>query len=208
MAVRVYLSPSKQPHNISALGLSEEALMAPVTEACRQELVRWGFEARVHQGASMQTAVAESNAWPANMHVAIHSNALSSGIGRGTETFYHSAGYPGEVLAACIHAEILAAFECVNRGIKDLSRAPMRFYEITETTMTAVLVETLFHSNAGEALLLHLCPERMGRAVADGIVTFCEWRYGAGRDALTARVQRAMTWIPKIGDAGEEVNDK
>lgn len=197
MTTRVYLSPSKQAHNWSVLGVSEEDLMAPVAEACRAELVLACFDVRLHQGRTIQNAATEANAWPANVYVAIHSNALSTGPGRGTEVFYHTVGYPGEILAACIQSEIVATFDAVSRGIKDLSRAPVRYYEITEPKMTSVLVETLFHTNRGETLLLRAYPEDMGLAIARGIITFAEHRFGAVSRQLAGRLEQALTYIPR-----------
>ena len=85
---KIYLSPSAQPANSYAAGNTDEQTQCNrIAEAARLALIRCGFDARKGpEGQGYKENVAESNAWGADLHIPIHTNA---GGGAGTVVFVH-----------------------------------------------------------------------------------------------------------------------
>lgn len=77
--LKIYLSPSDQLSNPYAYGGTNEALQCrKIAAACKTALERNGFEVKTNfaDGSNaMYERVRESNAWGADVHVCIHTNA-------------------------------------------------------------------------------------------------------------------------------------
>lgn len=89
--LKIYLSPSDQVSNPYAYGGTNEARQCrKIAAACKTALERNGFEVKTNfaDGSNaMYERVRESNAWGADVHVCIHTNA---GGGRGCVVFVAS----------------------------------------------------------------------------------------------------------------------
>lgn len=89
--LKIYISPSDQLSNPYAYGGTNEALQCrKIAAACKTALERNGFEVKTNfaDGSNaMYERVRESNAWGADVHVCIHTNA---GGGRGCVVFVAS----------------------------------------------------------------------------------------------------------------------
>ena len=89
--LKIYLSPSDQLSNPYAYGGTNEARQCrKIAAACKTALERNGFEVKTSfaDGSNaMYERVRESNAWGADVHVCIHTNA---GGGRGCVVFVAS----------------------------------------------------------------------------------------------------------------------
>jgi len=99
----------------------------------------------------------------ARMYVSVHSNSFTSSSLSGTTTYYFRPdSYP---LAQAVHAR-LAALPTKDDGIRKDN-----FYVIHHSTMPAILVETAFLSNPGDAGLLksEAFLQRIAGCIADGI---------------------------------------
>ena len=92
MAKRIFLSPSNQTDNTYAYGNTTEAVQCGrMAEAAKAALERCGFEVKVSHLDSMAEKVRQSNAWPADLHIPIHTNAFNGQV-TGTRMFYYSEG--------------------------------------------------------------------------------------------------------------------
>ena len=75
---KVYLSPSNQTDNRYAYGNTTEAVQCgKIADACRAALERSGVTVKVGHMIHMSEKIAQSNAFGADLHVPIHTNAFN-----------------------------------------------------------------------------------------------------------------------------------
>ena len=99
MAKKVFLSPSNQYDNRYAAGNTTEGVQCGyIAEACKEALERSGIEVKLMHDESMQEKCAASNAFGADLHVPIHTNAFNGKV-TGTRMFCFSSS--GEGMKAC-----------------------------------------------------------------------------------------------------------
>ena len=86
MTLKIYLSPSKQTANLYAAGNTDEQTQCNlIAAAAEKALLRCGFEVKkAPEGQEIEESVRQSNAWGADLHLPIHTNA---GGGRGCVVF-------------------------------------------------------------------------------------------------------------------------
>jgi N-acetylmuramoyl-L-alanine amidase len=161
--MKVYLSPSSQPGNAYAGGGTNEQVQCNrIAEFARQALVKNGYDARkAPEGQSYEKNVAESNAWGANLHIPIHTNA---GGGKGVEMFAWS-GSVSDRYVTNIYAKLLEIVPTGGRGIK----AHSGLYEINATNCVCAYIEVEFHDNATYAKWIVDNVQRIGEAIACGV---------------------------------------
>ncbi len=108
-----------------------------------------GYRVRVGKG-DPDDNVDRSNAWNADRHIAMHSNASGNaqcgGSGRGTRVFYYSGSTQGQDLAGRLRTHVGAS----SPGEPD-SISTHTFYELSETTAKAAYLEAEFHDWTGGA---------------------------------------------------------
>lgn len=96
---KVFLSPSNQYDNRYAYGDTTEGVQCgKIAEACKEALERSGVAVKLMHDESMQEKCAASNAFDADLHVPIHTNAFNGTVS-GTRMFYYAEG--GEGQKAC-----------------------------------------------------------------------------------------------------------
>ena len=163
--MKIYLSPSAQPANNYAAGdTNEQAQCNRIAEAARLALIRCGFDARKGpEGQGYKENVDESNAWGADLHIPIHTNA---GGGAGTVVFVHGGTAKQMQYAKPIYDEVQAA----SPGMTDYGvRVNSGLYELGYTTATAVYVECEFHDRADLAAWIIEHTTELGEAIARGV---------------------------------------
>lgn len=163
--MKIYLSPSMQPANIYAAGNTNEQVQCNrIAEAAKTALERCGFTVKkAPEGQSMQQNVSDSNAWGAELHVPIHTNA---GGGAGTVVFVHGGTAAQMKYAAPIYEEVQA----ISPGTTDYGvRVNSGLYELGYTTATAVYVECEFHDRADLATWIIGHTAELGEAIARGV---------------------------------------
>ena len=89
MGKKIYLSPSNQNGNLYAYGNTNECDQCNrIADAAKTALERCGFTVKkAPKGQAMSKSIAESNAWGADLHLPIHTNA---GSGNGTMCMVYS----------------------------------------------------------------------------------------------------------------------
>lgn len=163
--MKIYLSPSAQPANNYAAGDANEQVQCNrIAEAAKSALERCGFAVRkAPEGQGYKDSVAESNAWGADLHIPIHTNA---GGGAGTVVFVHRGTAAQMQYAKPIYDEVQAT----SPGTTDYGvRVNSGLYELGYTTATAVYIECEFHDRADLAAWIIEHTTELGEAIARGV---------------------------------------
>ena len=163
--MKIYLSPSAQPANNYAAGDTNEQVQCNrIAEAAKTALERCGFTVRkAPEGQGYKDSVAESNAWGADLHIPIHTNA---GGGAGTVVFVHGGTAKQMQYAKPIYDEVQA----ISPGTTDYGvRVNSGLYELGYTTATAVYIECEFHDRADLAAWIIEHTTELGEAIARGV---------------------------------------
>lgn len=163
--MKIYLSPSAQPANNYAAGdTNEQAQCNRIAEAAKSALERCDFAVRkAPEGQGYKDSVAESNAWGADLHIPIHTNA---GGGAGTVVFVHGGTAKQMQYAKPIYDEVQAT----SPGTTDYGvRVNSGLYELGYTTATAVYIECEFHDRADLAAWIIEHTTELGEAIARGV---------------------------------------
>ena len=168
MPYKVYLSPSNQTDNRYAYGNTTEAEQCgKIAEACRVALVRCGVEVELGHMKSMQEKCAESNAFGADLHVPIHTNAFNGQV-RGTRMFCYSSN--GEGMKAC--RSIFAVVAPLTPGTSENIKVNAEFYEVRVPAAPTAYIECEFHDNAESAKWIIEHTTEIGEAIAHGICNY------------------------------------
>ena len=163
--MKIYLSPSAQPANNYAAGDTNEQVQCNrIAEAAKSALERCGFAVRkAPEGQGYKDSVAESNAWGADLHIPIHTNA---GGGAGTVVFVHGGTAKQMQYAKPIYDEVQA----ISPGTTSYGvRVNSGLYELGYTTATAVYIECEFHDRADLAAWIIEHTTELGEAIARGV---------------------------------------
>lgn len=162
MAIKIFISPSNQDGNTYAAGDTNEYIQCKaIGQLCQKALDRCGFETMLECEPTMQTRVAHSDAWGADMHLAIHTNAAGSPAG-GTQVYY------GQDAAAA--AAVFNALAPLSPGSSaEAYRQNKDLYEIRVPKAISVYVEAEFHHVKDQALWIIDHKEEIAEAICRGI---------------------------------------
>lgn len=141
-------------------GLVEKELTLDISRRLRALLIARGWLVKMTRDSDvdvfapndsardeLQARCDVANAAGARLFVSVHINSFTSSDQSGTTTYYYKADSYG--LADAIHARLAANLPTKDDGIRKEN-----FYVIHHTNAPAVLVETAFISNPGDAQLL------------------------------------------------------
>lgn len=163
--MKIFLSPSDQVGNLytECNGLSEADVCRQIAQECFNRLRgRSDIACNLSLADTYQQRVAESNAWGADVHICIHTNA---GGGDGTVVFC----YPGNESNKWVKG-IYDAIARISPGNDDGIRPVTNLYEINRTTAVCVYLEVEFHDSASGAKWLKDHVSYIGETLADAIV--------------------------------------
>ena len=168
--VKVYLNPSVQTANLYVDNLGNEGKnMNDICEYMVDELQSAEFIDLKYNLNYLPLAksVQESNAFNADIHFALHSNA---GGGKGSEIYTSS----DTRFAEYIYEKYSAIGDFDQRGVKNGSS----LYEISHSTAkNRVLLELLFHDYHQEAKFIVDNKERIAHVLAQGIIAYIQEFY-------------------------------
>lgn len=195
--MKIYLSPSAQPANSYAAGNTNEQVQCNrIAEAAKTALVRCGFAVKkAPEGQGYKENVDESNAWGADLHIPIHTNA---GGGAGTVVFVHGGTAKQMQYAKPIYDEVQAT----SPGTTDYGvRVNSGLYELGYTTATAVYVECEFHDRADLAAWIIEHTTELGEAIARGVCIGAGVTYIApsGSEPGKTEAELAREWAMERG---------
>lgn len=143
----------------------------------------------------LSQGVAKANAQAIDLFCSLHMNAYN-GSAHGTECWIYSTSSKSKPAAQRIVAN-LASMGLTNRGVKTSTK----YYELRNTKAPAIIIETGFCDNAGDANLINHNLDKVARVIAEGItgqpisspnssssseyiITKGSYKNGAGRNYL------------------------
>lgn len=185
---KIYLSPSSQPENKYAYGnTNEQEQCRKIANACEKALKRCGFEVRNGQTGDHISRTKESNAWKADLHIAIHTNAFN-GLVRGVRLFYYHEN--GNSYKACkaIFNEMVKISPVDNNNMS----MNKEWYEMCYTNCSPVYCEIGFHDNAQDAKWIVNNTTQIGEALAKGVCAYYGKQYITSDTNLCSKMYQAV----------------
>lgn len=168
MAKKIYLSPSSQEDNAYAYGnTNEEVECRRISAACAAALKRCGFEVKDGNYGDMYDRVDESNAWGADLHIPIHTNAFNGEV-TGTRIFCWNNQGDGYNAAQAIFKELAP----VTPGTSENVRPDPTLYEVERTYASCVYIEVDFHDVPNIAKWIIENVELIGETIAKGVCNY------------------------------------
>ena len=173
MSKRVYISPSDQTENRYAWGNTNEHIQCQkIAEAEAAALRRSGVEVKLAAfGTTMAQRCAESDAWGADIHNCVHTNAANGKV-MGTRMFCYSI--PGKGYDACkaVFAELAPLTPGTSENIQKAS-----YYEVRVPNAPSVYCECEFHDTAEGAKWIVEHTTEIGEAIAKGLCKYLGVKY-------------------------------
>ena len=164
---KVYISPSNQTENRYAYGNTNEAEQCGrIAEASRKALERSGVEVMVGHMPSMQEKVRASDAFGADLHVPIHTNAFNGSV-MGTRMFCYNTG---KGMAAC--KAIFARVAPLSPGTSESIQVNPKLYEVRVPKAPTAYIECEFHDTVEGARWIVENAAAIGEAIAHGICDY------------------------------------
>ena len=188
MGFKVFISPEDRASNVYASSAlwngrttNEKEQMGRCADYLEIALKRCGFEVINAQYGNMYDRVSASNAWPADLHMALHTNGFDGTV---AGTRVHC--YPAEK-SRLIGRLIQERIAPLSPGTSDRLVESTNLYELRSTHMPAVLPEFGFHDNPEEAQWLIDNMETIAEETCKAICEFFDMPYTApdgqaGRD--------------------------
>ena len=188
MGKKIYISPSNQSGNMYAYGNTNECDQCNrIADAAKKALERCGFTVKkAPKGQAMNTSIAESNKWGADLHIPIHTNA---GGGSGTVVFVYSKTETNLKYANPIYKSV----QSVTPGKTEYGvRAYPELAELNATSAIAVYIEVDFHDNYSIAKWLIENPDKVGEAICRGACEAFGVKYVAPADKTKKYIYRVQ----------------
>nr|DAH85130.1 MAG TPA: Cell wall hydrolase autolysin [Caudoviricetes sp.] len=169
MSKRVYISPSDQTENRYAWGnTNEHAQCQRIAEAEAAALRRSGVEVKLAAfGTTMAQRCAESDAWHADIHNCVHTNACNKQV-MGTRLFCYTI--PGKGYDAC--KAVFAELAPLSPGTSENIQANSRLYEVRTPAAPTVYCECEFHDTVEGAKWIVEHTTEIGEAIAKGLCKY------------------------------------
>ena len=186
--MKVYLSPSRQKHNLYAVGNTNEMDQCyKIGVACIESLRRNKIESEIaFKGEGTSEVIKDSNLWGADLHVCIHTNAANGKASGPLIMVYDKKDQKTMAIANSIYFMLrditLGTNEYGIRENKELS-------EIRSTKAICIYVECEFHDNPITAQWIIDYTTEIGDAIAKGICVYLNKDYHARAAEKYYRVQ-------------------
>ena len=177
MAKKIYLSPSEQFRNLYAAGDTNEMIQCNrIAEAAKTALTRCGFEVKkAPQGQDMMVTIRESNAWGADLHIPIHTNAFNGKVTGGTLVMLYSDKAENNKAGKAI----LDAVKPLTPGSDYTLRYRPELAELNATNAIAVYLEVEFHDTPDGAKWIINNVNAIGESIAKGVCSYYGVKYVA-----------------------------
>lgn len=171
MPKRIYISPSSQGDNAYAVGgTNEKEQCEKIAKACVAFLQKHGFQVKVRYNSDMYVRVAESNAFDADMHVAIHTNATAAhNVTGGTSVLLYNLTGERKKAGQAVFDRLSPITP--GKSAERLMAYP-GFYEIKSTKALTVYCECEFHDTNQGAQFIINNTSAIGEAIAKGICDY------------------------------------
>lgn len=205
---KVFLSPSNQYDNVYAYGNTTEGVQCgKIADACKIALERSGVDVMLMHDESMQEKCAASNAFDADLHVPIHTNAFNGTVS-GTRMFCFNDS--GSGMRAC--KAIFNRLAPITPGTSENIRVDASLYEVRVPAAPTAYIEVDFHDVPEVARWIIGNTELIGETIAHGIcdylgVAFKEasktiYRVQVGAYAVKANADKMLAKLKSDGYDG------
>ena len=175
MAYRIFLSPSSQPENTYAYGnTNEQEQCRRIADATQAALERCGFEVKNDQQHTMEGRIEASNAWGADLHLPIHTNAFNGKV-CGTRLFAYAK--PSESWNCAL--KIFNTLAPVTPGTSENIKTYPGLFELKKARKLAVYIEVDFHDVESVARWIIDHPKEIGEAITKGVCDYFDVDYVA-----------------------------
>ena len=206
---KIFLSPSNQSGNTYAYGdTNEAAVCEKIAAFAEKALKRCGFAVKTMQWETMQERCKVSDAWGADLHLPIHTNAFDGKVAGTRIMVYEKKGQAYEAAKA-----IFAQLAPITPGKSENISAYPQLYELNTPKAPAVYVEVDFHDNKEAAKWLTENPEAVGEALCKGICDHFKvayvpaqaekiYRVQVGAYTVKENAEAMVEFLKKVGVAG------
>jgi N-acetylmuramoyl-L-alanine amidase len=188
----VYISPSDQTENRYAWGNTNEHVQCQkIAEAEAAALRRSGVEVKLAAfGTTMAQRCAESDAWRADIHNCVHTNAFNGKV-MGTRMFCYSI--PGKGYDTC--KSVFAELAPLTPGTSENIQVNPRLYEVRVPNAPSVYCECEFHDTTEGAKWIVEHTTEIGEAIAKGLCKYLGVKYVPARQETPKPAEPAQNDI-------------
>lgn len=171
MSKKIYISPSNQNFNVYATGGTNEKVQChKIAKACVNYLKKAGFNVMCTYDDDMYKRVNESNAFGADMHVAIHTNATAKhNVTGGTQILLYSVDGERKKAGQAVYDRLAPLTP--GKSAERLISKP-GFYECKAADGLTVYVEAEFHDTKEGSDFIIKNTTAIGEAIAKGICDY------------------------------------
>lgn len=165
---KVFISPSDQTRNTYASGNTNEAAVCEkIGAACKKALERCGIETMLVQYEPMSSKCSKSDAFGADLHLPIHTNAFNGSVA-GTRIMCYNLSGDGYKASKAI----FDALAPLTPGTSENITAHPELYEIKHPNAPAAYIEVDFHDVPAVAEWLIANTELIGETIAKGVCNY------------------------------------
>lgn len=213
--IKIYLSPSNQPHNKYCVGntnekVEMEKIAHKVKSILDSEYKCQTIMASLSMGIGENERPKEAQNKGCDIYIAIHSNAGGGGKATGAIAFYHPNNAKSKVFSSLVVEELNAICPIksnrsasVKNGMEPLSGAG--YGEIRTPTkygMVSVLVETNFHDHTETANWMINNTDSIARAYVNAIVK----GFNIAKNTSTSTVTTSKLYRVQVGAYAQKEN--
>ena len=171
MSSKIYISPSNQEANLYATGgTNEKEQCHKIARACYNYLKNKGFNVKCTYNNNMYERVKESNAFGADIHLAIHTNATSKhNVTGGTQILLYSLTGERKKVGEAVFNRLspITPGKSAEKLIEKSS-----FYEINSAKGITVYCECEFHDTQEGSDFIIKNTKLIGETIAKGICDY------------------------------------
>lgn len=171
MSKKIYVSPSNQVGNVYATGnTNEKEQCHKIAKACVDYLEKKGFSVKCTFDDDMYVRVRESNAFGADLHVAIHTNAtVKHNVTGGTQILLYNLSGERKKIGQAVLDRLAPVTP--GKSAERLIEKP-DFYEINSAKGITVYCECEFHDTKEGSDFIRKNTKQIGEAIAKGICDY------------------------------------
>ncbi len=183
MSYKIYLSPSNQSGNKYATGSTNElAQCDKIAKAAENALKRCGFSVKVGKsGDTMANRCKESDAFKADIHMPIHTNAFDAKTTGGTLVMLYRNSTEHNKAGKALLTEVGK----ISPGKDYALSYRTDLYELNTPNAMSLYLEVEFHDTKTGSDWIRNNIENIGEAIAKGMCNYYGMKYVAKESATT-----------------------
>lgn len=190
-AKRIYLSPSNQSANLYATGNTNEMHQCDkIAIAAEKALKRCGFMVMVGKsGDSMQNRCKESDAFKADIHMPLHTNAFNGKVTGGTLVMLFKSSTQHDKAGKAL----LNAVGDISPGADYALQYRKDLYELNTPNAMSLYLEVEFHDTKKGADWIRNNITEIGEAIAKGVCAYYGVKYKSASDTTSTTTAKPST---------------